>query len=85
MLAGGECAYEREPRKESWPLCGIYTTTLGRWHSGYHGFQLKVSKLVLAELLNHDAAHHLRCGWAGSPNAVKDRTSENGPFAQAIL
>jgi hypothetical protein len=50
MLAGGECAYEREPIKASWPLCGIYTTTLRRWYSGYHGFQLKVAKLVLAEL-----------------------------------
>ncbi|MCE9793847.1 hypothetical protein LZ659_20020, partial [Shewanella indica] len=40
----------REPRKESWPLCGIYTTTLGRWHSSYHSFKLKVAKLVLAEL-----------------------------------
>ncbi|GAB1090376.1 MAG: hypothetical protein Sw1PiBPW_41760 [Shewanella algae] len=25
-------------------------TTLSRWHSGYHSFQLKVPKLVLAEL-----------------------------------
>ncbi|MBO2557569.1 hypothetical protein [Shewanella algae] len=34
-------------------LTGLETqsdTTLGRWHSGYHSFQLKVPKLVLAEL-----------------------------------
>ncbi len=50
MLAGGECAYEREPRKESWPLCGIYTTTLGRWHSGYHGFKPKLTNELLTKL-----------------------------------
>ena len=44
------------------------TTTLGRWNSGYHSFQLRVSKLVLVELLNHDAAHHLRCAFrTGDP------------------
>ncbi|WP_335921151.1 hypothetical protein [Shewanella algae] len=34
------------------PLPGVVwnTTTLRRWHSGYHGFQLKAPKLVLAEL-----------------------------------
>ncbi len=46
----------------------ICSTTLGRWNSGYHSFQLRVSKLVLVELLNHDAAHHLRCAFrTGDP------------------
>ncbi|GGE83634.1 hypothetical protein [Shewanella carassii] len=48
------------------PLPGVVwnTTTLGRWHSGYHSFQLKVSKLVLAELPATDVTHCLPQAYA---------------------
>ncbi|TVL41127.1 hypothetical protein AYI98_21330 [Shewanella algae] len=48
------------------PLPGVVwnTTTLGRWHSGDHGFQLKVSKLILPEFPATDVAHCLPQAYA---------------------
>ncbi len=40
------------------------STTLRRWHSGYHSFQLRVSKLVLAELPATDVTHCLPQAYA---------------------
>ncbi|WP_335903946.1 hypothetical protein, partial [Shewanella algae] len=43
---------------------GRSSTALGRWHSGDHGFQLKVSKLILPELPATDVAHCLPQAYA---------------------